>query len=45
MLVKLDKGENQGLMFGLSKLILAITTAGVMNILPYIPRVTSGYFG
>jgi len=36
MLVKLDKGENQGLMFGLSKLILAITTAGVMNILPYI---------
>lgn len=36
MLVKLDKGENQGLMFGTSKMILAITTAGVMNALPYV---------
>ncbi|SUT94887.1 MFS transporter [Actinobacillus lignieresii] len=36
MLVKLDRGENQGLMFGLSKLILAVTTAAIMNILPYI---------
>lgn len=36
MLVKLDKGENQGLMFGASKMILAITTAGVMNALPYV---------
>ncbi|HDL6293239.1 TPA: MFS transporter, partial [Mannheimia haemolytica] len=36
MLVKLDNGKNQGLMFGSSKLILAITTLGVMNVLPYI---------
>lgn len=36
MLVKLDKGENQGLMFGASKMILAVTTAGVMNALPYV---------
>lgn len=36
MLVKLDKGENQGLMFGASKMILAITTTGVMNALPYV---------
>lgn len=36
MLVKLDKGENQGLMFGASKMILAVTTTGVMNALPYV---------
>lgn len=36
MLVKLDKGSHQGLMFGSSKLILAITTLGVMNVLPYV---------
>lgn len=36
VLVKLDKGENQGLMFGMSKMILAITTAFVMNVLPYV---------
>lgn len=36
ILVKLDKGKNQGLMFGMSKMILAITTAGIMNALPYV---------
>lgn len=36
MLVKLDKGTNQGLMFGTSKLILAATTTLVMNVIPYI---------
>ncbi|MCX2961418.1 MFS transporter [Rodentibacter caecimuris] len=36
MLVKLDKGINQGLMFGTSKLILAGTTALVMNIIPVV---------
>lgn len=35
VLVKLDKGTNQGLMFGMSKMILAITTAIIMNALPY----------
>ncbi len=35
-LVKLDKGENQGLMFGMSKMILAVTTAGIMNALPFV---------
>ncbi|MGX2957094.1 MFS transporter [Ursidibacter arcticus] len=34
-LVKLDTGENQGLMFGISKMLLALTTAGIMNILPH----------
>lgn len=33
-LVKIEKGHNQGLMFGTSKLILSVTTAGVMNVLP-----------
>lgn len=36
LLVKFDKGENQGVLFGMSKLILSITTAGVMNALPYL---------
>ncbi|OOF59640.1 MFS transporter [Rodentibacter myodis] len=36
ILVRLDKGENQGLMFGTSKMILALTTTGVMNALPYV---------
>lgn len=36
ILVKLDKGKNQGLMFGMSKMILAVTTTGVMNALPYV---------
>ncbi|OOF43340.1 MFS transporter [Rodentibacter trehalosifermentans] len=36
MLVKLDKGVNQGLMFGTSKLILAGTTTLVMNIIPIV---------
>lgn len=36
LLVKFDKGENQGLMFGTSKLILSITTAIVMYCLPHI---------
>ncbi|OOF67215.1 MFS transporter [Rodentibacter caecimuris] len=36
MLVKLDKGINQGLMFGTSKLILAGTTTLVMNVIPFV---------
>ncbi|KMK50448.1 ABC transporter permease [[Actinobacillus] muris] len=36
MLVKLDKGVNQGLLFGTSKLVLAGTTALVMNAIPFV---------
>lgn len=35
-LVHLDTGQNQGILFGMSKLFLAITTAMVMNALPYL---------
>lgn len=36
LLVCFDTGQNQGMMFGLSKLILSITTALVMNAIPFI---------
>lgn len=36
ILVRLEDGANQGLMFGASKMILALTTAIVMNTLPYL---------
>lgn len=35
-LVHLDTGKNQGVMFGMSKLILSLTTAVIMNLLPYL---------
>ena len=36
LLVCFDTGKNQGVMFGLSKLILSMTTALVMNVIPLI---------
>ncbi|MDH2998899.1 ABC transporter permease [Pasteurellaceae bacterium LFhippo2] len=36
LLVRFDKGENQGVMFGMSKLVLSFTTALVMNAIPYM---------
>lgn len=36
LLVKVEKGQNQGMMFGMSKMILSLTTAAVMNAIPYI---------
>lgn len=36
LMVRFDHGQNQGVMFGLSKLILSLTTAVVMNVVPYI---------
>lgn len=35
-LVHLDTGKNQGVMFGMSKLVLSLTTALVMNLLPHL---------
>lgn len=35
-LVRVERAEHQGVLFGLSKLILSLTTAGVMNIVPYV---------
>lgn len=35
-LVHLDTGRNQGVLFGMSKLVLSITTLIVMNALPYL---------
>lgn len=36
LLVRVDNGSHQGVLFGMSKLILSLTTALVMNIVPYI---------
>lgn len=36
LLVRFDTGKNQGVMFGMSKLILSITTAGMMNVIPFL---------
>ncbi|AGH37585.1 transport system permease protein [Bibersteinia trehalosi USDA-ARS-USMARC-188] len=36
LLVRVDHGQHQGVLFGMSKLILSLTTALVMNIVPYI---------
>lgn len=36
LLVRVEKAGRQGLLFGMSKLILSMTTALIMNIVPYI---------
>lgn len=36
LLVRVERAGHQGVLFGMSKLILSLTTAAVMNVVPYV---------